>query len=141
MENSDTRFKDMTEQIDSLFPDEKSVPELKHVKDNMDFEKDVLEKPIPPGIGETKVLGYETWDINSILKGNYWRRSIYTNDKICKLFLKADWSQKKKYLRKRNPMQMKFLWFLALIALGVVVLIIIIVFVLPLLGGSVGGII
>ena len=54
-------------------------PELKIVDDNLDFEKKVEEHPIPPGVGEVEVFG-ETWDINAILKGNYWRRTIYTTD-------------------------------------------------------------
>ena len=57
-------------------------PELKIVNDNLKFEKNVEEHPIPLGIGKVKVFGYETWDINAILKGNYWRRGIYTVDKI-----------------------------------------------------------
>lgn len=141
MTNQDnvSRFKDMTNKIDQLFPEEKTVPELKMVKENMEFEKETTEKPIKPGILETTVFGYETWDANAILKGNYWRRSIYTTDKLCKLFLKADLGQKKKYLRKRNPMGFNMLWLVLIIIFGMVALLVII-FLLPALGG-VGGII
>jgi hypothetical protein len=102
----------------------------------MEFEKDVEEHPIPDGIGKTKVFGCETWDINSILKGNYWRRTIYTTDKLCKLFLKADLTQKKKYLRKKNPTNFNFFWIM-IIMFGVVVAIMVIIFLLPRLGGVV----
>ena len=140
MSDDDTRFKNMTQEIDKLFPEEKSVPELKMVKENMDFEKEIEETPISKGIGTTRVFGYETWDANSILKGNYWRRSIYTTDKLCKLFLKADLNQKKKYLRKRNPMGFNMWWLIIIIILGIAALLAII-FLLPALGGAAGGII
>lgn len=108
------QFKDFFKEIDKL------PPELRMVGENMKFEKDVEEKPIPPKVGEVKVFGYETWDINSILKGNYWRRSIYTTDKLCKLFLKADLNQKKKYLAKKNPQGFNLFW-IVIIMFGVVI--------------------
>lgn len=108
------QFKDFFKEIDKL------PPELRMVGENMVFEKEAEEHPIPPRVGEVKVFGYETWDINSILKGNYWRRSIYTTDKLCKLFLKADLNQKKKYLRKKNPQEFNLL-FLLIILFGVVI--------------------
>lgn len=110
-------------------------PELKNVSENIKFEKDIVENPIPPKMGEVSVFGCETWDINSILKGNYWRRSIYTTDKLCKLFLKADLNQKKKYLAKKNPLGFDFTFALILV-IGVVVVIMAIIFLLPKLTGG-----
>jgi len=126
---------DVGSEIDALFDKvDKLPPELQMVSENMAFEKDVVEKPVPPGIGEVRVFGCETWDINSILKGNYWRRSIYTTDKLCKLFLKADLGQKKKYLKKRNPHSMNLFWIMILM-FGVVIAIMVVMFLLPALGG------
>ena len=68
------------------------------------------------------------------MKGNYWRRSIYTTDKLCKLFLKADLGQKKKYLKKRNPHSMNLFWIMILM-FGVVIAIMVVMFLLPALGG------
>ena len=127
------RFSNMDEELDKIFKERGLPPELKVVGDNMAFEKKVEENPVPPGIGEVKVFGYETWDINAILKGNYWRRSIYTTDKICKLFLKADLNQKKKYLSKRNPMGFNMKWLLIIAIVGIVFMLVI-VFLLPSLG-------
>lgn len=110
-------------------------PELKVVSENIRFEKDVVEKPIPVGVRETRVFGVETWDINSILKGNYWHRSIYTTDKLCKLFLKADLNQKKKYLAKKNPLTFDFTFAIILIV-GVVMVLLAVVFLLPKLTGG-----
>jgi len=125
---------DVGSEIDALFDKvDKLPPELQMVSENMAFEKDVEENPIPPGIGKVPVFGCETWDINSILKGNYWRRSIYTTDKLCKLFLKADLGQKKKYLKKKNPNSMNLFWIMILM-FGVVAAIIVVMFLLPTLG-------
>lgn len=123
------------DKVDTFFKKQEELPpELKAVTENMDFEKEVENEPIPPGVGEVKVFGCETWDINAILKGNYWRRTIYTTDKLCKLFLKADLEQKKKYLRKKNPIEFNMMWLLIL-AVGGVVAILVILFLLPRLGG------
>ena len=127
------RFNDMNKELDKLFNERGLPPELKVVGDNMAFEKKVEEKPIPSGVGKVTVFGYETWDIDSILKGNYWRRSIYTTDKLCKLFLKADLNQKKKYLRKRNPMGFNFMWLIIICVIGIAALLVI-MFLLPALG-------
>ena len=128
------KFKEPSEELDRFFKEyDKLPPELKMVGENMAFEKEVEEHPIPPGIGGVRVFGCETWDINSILKGNYWRRSIYTTDKLCKLFLKADLNQKKKYLRKKNPQGFNFFW-LMIIMFAVIVVIMVVIFLLPKLG-------
>ena len=128
------RFKSTEDMVDKLFNKTEELPsELKAVSENMIFEKRAEEHPIPPGIGKTRVFGCETWDINSILKGNYWRRSIYTTDKLCKLFLKADLNSKKKYLKKKNPQSMNFLWIM-LLMFGVVIAIVVIMVLLPKLG-------
>lgn len=129
------KFRDPSEEIDSFFREHKKLPpELQVVGENMKFEKQAEEHPIPSGIGKTRVFGCETWDINSILKGNYWRRTIYTTDKLCKLFLKADLNQKNKYLKKKNPTGFNFFWIM-IIMFAVVVGIMLIMFLLPNLGG------
>jgi len=126
--------KDVHSEIDKFFKEKELPQELKLVGENMDFEKDVEQDPIKPGVGKVNVFNCETWDINAILKGNYWRRTIYTTDKLCKLFLKADLNQKKKYLAKKNPIGFNMAWLLLLMVGGVVALLVI-VFLLPKLGG------
>lgn len=126
------------ERVDEIL-DKDLPPELKIVDDNLNFEKQVEEHPIPPGIGSVSVFGYETWDINSILKGNYWRRSIYTTDKLCKLFLKASLERQKKYLKKRNAMDFNWIWLLLLMAIGIGGVVFVIIILLPSLGGIGAG--
>lgn len=128
------RFKTTEEEITSfLNAHEELPPELQVVGDNMNFEKDMDEHPIPQGVGKVDAFGFECWDTNAILKGNYWRRSIYTTDKLCKLFLKADLNQKKKYLRKKNPMEFNYIW-LILLLIGIPIALLVILFLLPALG-------
>jgi len=134
--------KDKETEIDRIRKHLESLPpELKLVDDNLEFEKQVEEKPIPPGVGKVTVFDtkngkkYETWDINAILKGNYWRRSIYTTDKMCKLFLKASIETQKKYFKKKNIMEFQWLWLLLLIGLGIGGLVFVMIFILPGLGG------
>lgn len=123
---------DVGAKIDELFSKDKIPPELRVVDENIRFEKDVLEQPVPEGVGGVDVFG-TTWDINGILKGNYWRRSIYTTDKLCKLFLKADLNQKKKYLARKNPQGFNFFWIM-IIMFGVVIAILVLFFLLPQMG-------
>lgn len=112
--------------------DEELTPEMKQADDNIAFEHKVLEDPIPQGVGKVNAFG-ETWDINAILKGNYWGRTIYTTDEICKMFLKWTIEKQKKYLRKKNPLDFDWTWILLLIFGGVGALLFII-FLLPQLG-------
>jgi len=124
-------YEDIINKLDS----EEITPEMQMVDDNMDFEKQVLENPIPPGIGQVDVFG-ETWDINMILKGNYWGRTIYTTDKICKLFLKWNIERQKKYLAKKNPLGFDYTW-LILLVIGAVAFVLILIFLLPQIGGAI----
>lgn len=116
------------------FLDGDMTPEMKIADDNFTFEKKIIEQPLPAGTGKVDVFGYETWDINSILKGNYWGRSIYTTDKICKLFLKWNLERQKKYLRKKNAMEFDYTWLLIIMIVGVVAFIALI-FLAPQFGG------
>lgn len=112
--------------------DEELTPEMKQADDNISFEHQTLKNPIPEGVGKVDAFG-ETWDINAILKGNYWGRTIYTTDEICKMFLKWTIEKQKKYLRKKNPLDFDWGWILLLIFGGVGALLFI-VFLLPRLG-------
>lgn len=115
--------------------DEELTPEMKQADENIAFEKHVIEEPIPPGVGRVDAFG-ETWDINSMLKGNYWGRTIYTTDEICKMFLKWTIEKQKKYLQKRNPLGFNYAWLL-LLMIGGIAAILFIVFLLPRLGAGV----
>ena len=126
------RFEKIEDQIDAVLRDKELPKQLKMVSENIEFDKTVEENPIPRGVGPVNVFG-TSWDINAILKGNYWNKTIYSTDKICRLFLKADLNQKKKYLRKKNPQSFNMM-FLLLLMIGGIAALLVIVFLLPKLG-------
>ena len=123
---------EVEDEVDRLLKDKNMPDALKVVSENILFDKLVEQKPVPQGVGVVDVFG-TSWDINSILKGNYWNKTIYSTDKICKLFLKADLNQKKKYLRKKNPGGFN-MYFLLLLMVGGIAALLVIVFLLPKLG-------
>lgn len=94
---------------------------------NLTFEKNIKENPIEPGVGAIEVFGYETWDINAILKGNYWGRSIFTTDMLCKMFLKWNYARQKKYLEKKRKMEFDMIWIVILMVGAVVVIFVIMI--------------
>jgi len=122
--------KSIHEQIDSVLS--RSPIELQQVKDNLEFIKQIKEDPVDPDESTVEVFGFETVDVSAILKNNIWNRSIFTVDKLCKLFLKMDIEQKKKYLKKRRGMDFNYAWLLLLL-IGIPIILIIIVFLLPVL--------
>lgn len=132
LEKIHKRIDELGEKTSSVF--DKIPPELQKVSENLEFLDKIKDKPLPPGTGATKVFGVETWDINMILKDNIWNRSIWTVDKLVKLFLKADLKQKEKYLKKRNPMDFNWLWLFILIGVGLAAVMLIILFLAPRLG-------
>ena len=123
----------LRKKVDSIFGENEAPIELQRVKENLSWIKEIKEHPVAPGVGEVKVFGCELVDINSILKDNIWNRSIFTVDKLCKLFLKADLEQKKKYLKKRTPLGFNF-WWLMILIIGIVIALMVIMFLLPQLG-------
>lgn len=122
---------DIRDEIDSVLS--RTPLELKRVTDNLKFIDEIQKNPIPSNTKTVKVFGWETIDVNAILKNNIWNRSIFTVDKLCKLFLKMDLEQKKKYLRKKRPLGFNFLWLMFLIV-GIVIFLLVVIFLLPTLG-------
>ena len=114
--------------------------ELQRVTDNIKFIKEIKDNPVEPGAYSHKAFGYEVVDVSAILKDNIWNRSIFTVDKLCKMFLKADLEQKKKYLKKKRRIEFNYIW-LILLLIGIPVILIIVLFLLPIIAGGLGGII
>ena len=112
--------------------------ELQEADDNLEFERKLKTRPLPDGTKELEVFG-ESWDINQILKANYWNRTTYTYDKLSRQLLKAEYHTIKKYLRKKNPLEFNFLPLMLLIALVLGGAVFVILFVLPRIGAFMGG--
>lgn len=125
-------YEQITDHLDNMDVDTSAIPELKNVEDNLQFEQDIVEHPIPEGVGSVDVFG-TTYDIHAILKGNYWGRSIYTTDKICKMFLKWNIERQKKYLLKKNALDFDWTFlFILFIVIGGGLFVLL--FLLPMLG-------
>jgi len=58
-------------------------------------------KKIDSGYENVSVFGVKNVNINAILKDNLLDRSIFTTDKLCRMFLSCTLEQLKKY-EKRN---------------------------------------
>jgi hypothetical protein len=124
---------DVHKEIDDLL--NQSPIELKKVTDNLAFINKITDKPLEPGKFLVTVFGCEIVDISAILKKNIYNRSIFTVDKLCKLFLKMDLEQKKKYLRKKRPMDFNYMWLIILL-IGIPIVIIVLVLLVPKLMGG-----
>jgi hypothetical protein len=124
---------DVHNAIDDLI--NQSPIELKKVTDNLAFINKITDKPLEPGKFLVPVFGCEIVDIAAILKKNIYNRSIFTVDKLCKLFLKMDLEQKKKYLRKKRPMDFNYMWLIILL-IGIPIVIVVLVLLVPKLMGG-----
>lgn len=123
--------KDINEKVDGVLS--RTPPELEKVNENLDFIKQIEKEPLDSDTYTYESFGYETVDISAILKKNIWNRSIFTVDKLCKLFLKMDLEQKKKYLRKKRGLDFNWTWMILLV-MGVAIALLVIFFLLPRLG-------
>ena len=119
---------DIDTQVDTVLS--RTPLELQKVNENLDFIDEISDEPLKSGEYTVPVFGFETVDISAILKKNIWNRSIFTVDKLCKMFLKMDLEQKKKYLKKKRPLEFNYIW-LILLVIGIPIVILIILFILP----------
>jgi len=120
--------------IDELLKD--SPETLKKVRDNRRFKKRIRFRRVVPKYDNVKVFGVKSVNINAILKDNLWDRSIFTTDKLCRMFLSMTLEQLKKYEKKKRAVPLNMLW-IVLLMIGVVVAILVVLFLLPRLGAVV----
>lgn len=122
---------DLDDRVDEIL---KGNPDaLKLRRDNRDFISKIEENQIKPEKETIKVFGVKSVNVNAILKDNIWNRSIFTTDKLCRLFLGCTLEQLKKYSKKKRQVPVNML-FLLIILFGVVIAVIVVVFLLPQLG-------
>lgn len=124
-------YSNIESKIDQLLRDKPEA--LKRVKDNRRFKKRIREEKIAKSHEDVQVFGMKNVNINAILKDNLWDRSIFTTDKLCRMFLGCTLEQLKKYERKKRAVPMNMLWII-LIMFGVVAVILVVLFLLPRLG-------
>ena len=121
--------------IDNLLKE--SPVELKKIRDNKEFIKEVKEHPLPLDVASIPVFGTSV-DLNAILKNNLWDRTAYFVDMACEGFAHMTYEQLKKYLAKKRKIPNNILWLLLILMFVGVSVIILILF---LQGGGLGDII
>ena len=122
---------DLNKQIDKVL--EGRPDALKLRRDNREFINEIEEKQVKKDVATVKVFGVKSVNVNAILKDNIWNRSIFTTDKLCRLFLGCTLEQLKKYERKKRTMGINLMWVL-IIVFGIVIAIMVMFFLLPMLG-------
>ena len=119
-----TEFK-IEDQIDALF---KGKPEtLKKVKENREFKTFIKENKVSPEYENTMVFGVKSVNYNAILKDNIQDHSVFTIDKLCRMFRNMTYEQLKKYQHKKRSVPFNMIWLL-IIMFGVVVAVLVVWF-------------
>ena len=125
---------DIEDKIDKILGGKPEA--LKQVKNNRRFKNRIMTTQINPSHEDIKVFGVKNVNLNAILKDNLWDRSIFTTDKLCRMFLSCTLEQLKKYESKKRSIPLNMVWII-LIMMGVVIAILVVLFLLPQLGGVV----
>jgi hypothetical protein len=107
---------------------------LKQASNIRKFKNKMKTKKIDSGYENVSVFGVKNVNINAILKDNLLDRSIFTTDKLCRMFLSCTLDQLKKYEKKKRAVPMNMLWILMLM-FGVIIVVLVVIFLLPQLGG------
>jgi len=135
---SDDSFQDDVDVFLSDHPDE-----LKRIRENRAFEKQFASDPIADKAKTVKAFG-KSVNLNAVLKQNMDKRSVFTVDNLCDMFVSWRIDQLLKYQKKKRVVDFNWLWLFILIACGLGGLVFVIMFILPSLGGmgsGLGGII
>lgn len=115
----------------------KNKPEsLRRIIGNREFKKKLREFCVDPESENVSVFGVKNVNLNAILKNNLWDRSIFTTDKLCRMFLSYTLEQMKKYEKKKRVVPLNMLW-IVLLMFGVIAVVMVVIFLLPHLGGMI----
>jgi len=114
--------KDVARDVDVFL--ENQPEELKRVRENRVFLKNVEEKPIPEENAEIETFRYKKEDgkigvssvnLNAILKDNIRGRDVWTIDHLCKMFLEMTFEDLAKFRKKKRPLPFDLKWLIILI--------------------------
>ena len=122
---------DLEKSVDEILSDRPDALKLR--RDNRNFINKLETHKIKPEYETVKVFGVKAVNVNAILKDNIWNRSVFTTDKLCRLFLGCNLEQLKKYEKKKRTISFNIMWLL-IIMFGVVIAVLVMVFLLPQLG-------
>lgn len=100
-------------------------PELKKVKENLQFVHKIASEPIKKDVHAELVFGAKLVDPLPVVYGdNIWNRSIFTVDELCDLHDSATLQQRLKYRKKRRSMDSKMGFILILVVAAVICMIV-----------------
>lgn len=107
--------------------------ELKRIQEARAFEKEFKAEPISDADKTVKAFGKDV-NLNAVLKQNIDKRSIFTVDNLCDMFISWRIDQLQKYQKKKRGIDFNWMWMLILIFLGIGGMIVVMMFVLPSIG-------
>lgn len=94
-------------------------PELRKVKDNLQFIHKIAKNPIKKDVHAEKVFGAVLVDPLPVVFGdNIWNRSIFTVDELCDMYDSATLKQRLKYAHKKRSVDSKLMFILLLVGIG-----------------------
>jgi len=94
-------------------------PELRKVKDNLQFIHKIAKEPIEKDTHAKKVFGAVLVDPLPVVFGdNIWNRSIFTVDELCDMYDSATLKQRLKYAHKKRSVDSKLMFILLLVGIG-----------------------
>lgn len=122
---------DLEKSVDEILSDRPDALKLR--RDNRNFINKLETHKIKTTHETVKVFGVKDVNVNAILKDNIWNRSIFTTDKLCRMFLGCTLEQLKKYEKKKRQVPLNLLYLL-IIMMGIGIAVIVMLFLLPQLG-------
>jgi len=118
----------LQQRVDAKLGDEKPTtlsPELKKVKENLQFVHKIASDPIKKDEHSELVFGAKLIDPLPVVYGdNIWNRSIFTVDELCDLHDSATLQQRLKYRKKRRSMDSKMGFIIILIVVAAICMIV-----------------
>ena len=104
--------------------------ELKRIRENRSFEKRFVSEPIDDEYKDVRVFGKNV-NLNAVLKQNIDKRSVFTVDNLCDMFVSWRIEQLLKYQKKKRGIDFNWAWLLIIILIGVGGILFVMVYILP----------
>ena len=110
--------------------------ELKRIQETRAFVNEFKEEPIADEHKYVNACG-KNINLNAVLKQNIDKRSVFTVDNLCDMFLSWRIDQLQKYQKKKRGLDFNFAWLFILIAIGIGGLAFVMMYILPNIGGAI----
>ena len=130
----------INQKVDETINKKSTEFEMERVKDNLEFIEKVENEPVVTEHFDEEIFG-EIINFNPYIQQQAWPSDIYSIDALIKLNTSAEYEWQKRYLQKKRRVSMKFVWVLILLFVIATIVLIILMFVVPAMQGTTGGII